>query len=106
MGIMAEEWVETAGFETLKDGRLTPVFPKGLPALLIRKGNELYALENRCRHMGCPLAAGTLDGYTLQCPCHDWSFDIRDGSLLAAPEIKLKLYPAEVRGGKVFLRIS
>jgi 3-phenylpropionate/trans-cinnamate dioxygenase ferredoxin subunit len=103
---MPQEWTETAAFEALKDGALNPVFPKGLPVLLIRKGTELFAVENRCAHMGCPLALGRLDGYTLRCPCHDWEFDIRSGRFAAAAEIAIKTYPAELRGGKVFVRLS
>lgn len=102
---MAEGWVDTADLDKLREGALTPVFPRGLPVLLIRKGAELYALENRCAHMGCPLALGRLDGYSLTCPCHDWTFDIRGGALAAAPEISLKTYPVRENGGKVLVRI-
>jgi 3-phenylpropionate/trans-cinnamate dioxygenase ferredoxin subunit len=103
---MKDDWVGTGPLEALKDGALRPVFPKGLPVLLIRRGAEVFALENRCAHMGCPLAAGRLDGWLLQCPCHDWRFDIRDGRFAAAPELAVKIYPAEVRGGEVFVRLS
>ncbi len=103
---MADGWVETADSDKLRDGALAPVFPLGLPVLLIRKGAELYALENRCAHMGCPLALGRLDGYSLTCPCHDWTFDIRGGALTADPEISLKTYPVRESGGKVLVRVS
>jgi len=65
----AEEVCELAA---LAEGKPLAVFPRGLPVLLVRRGNEIFALENRCPHMGCPLAAGALEGYILQCPCHDW----------------------------------
>ncbi|HAT71519.1 MAG TPA: tRNA-(guanine-N1)-methyltransferase [Elusimicrobia bacterium] len=103
---MPESWVEITPQGELKEGVPHPVFPKGLPVLLIRRGAEIFALENRCAHMGCPLAAGKLEGHTLQCPCHDWRFDIRDGKFLDAPELAVKTYRAEIRNGKVFLRIS
>ncbi len=105
-GRMTEGWTEITDFDRLRDGALTPVFPLGLPVLLIRKGAELYALENRCAHMGCPLSLGRLDGYALTCPCHDWTFDVRTGAFAAAAELSVKTYPAELRGGKVFARIS
>lgn len=102
MGINAEV-AELAG---LAEGKPSAVFPLGLPVLLVRRGAEVFALENRCAHMGCPLAAGRLDGYLLQCPCHDWRFDIRDGRFLDAPELAVKIYAAEVKDGKVFVRIT
>lgn len=95
--------LEAADLEKLIDGRLSPACPKGLPVLLIKKGSDVFALENRCAHLGCPLAAGTLDGYTLQCPCHDWRFDVRDGRFLDAPELRLKTYAVTIRDGKVFI---
>lgn len=103
---MAEGWVEAAQADKLRDGALTPAFPLGLPLLLIRKGTELYALENRCAHMGCPLALGRLDGYALACPCHDWTFDIRSGAFAAAGEISVKTYPVREAGGKVLVKLT
>ncbi|OGR43535.1 MAG: hypothetical protein A2X35_00590 [Elusimicrobia bacterium GWA2_61_42] len=103
---MPEDWVETALLSALKEGVPHPVFPMGLPVLLIRRGAELFALENRCAHMGCPLAAGKLDGHILQCPCHDWRFDIRDGRFQDAPELGVKTYSSRIENGKVLVRIS
>ena len=94
---------EVIELSKLAEGKPLAVFPLGLPVLLIRQGGEVFALENRCAHLGCPLAAGTLDGYTLQCPCHDWRFDVRDGRFLDAPELRLKTYAVTLRDGKVFI---
>jgi len=96
---------EVAELSKLAEGKPSAVFPLGLPVLLILRGAEVFALENRCAHMGCPLAAGKLDGNILQCPCHDWRFDIRDGKFIDAPELAVKTYAAEIQDGKIFLRI-
>lgn len=103
---MTEFWVEAASRADLKDGVLKAVSPKGLPVILILRGEEIFALENRCAHLGCPLALGRLDGYILQCPCHDWRFDIRDGRFLDAPELAVKTYPAEIKDGKILVKVS
>ncbi len=97
--------IEVAEFLNLAEGKPTAVFPLGLPVLLVRRGAEVRALENRCAHMGCPLTSGTLEGDILRCPCHDWRFNIRDGTFLDAPELSVKVYAAELRDGKVFVRI-
>ena len=99
-------WLPVMKDSDLKAQTPAAVFPKGLPVLLVRhEGGEIYAVANKCAHMGCPLAAGKLDGHILQCPCHDWRFDIRDGKFLDAPELAVKTYPAEIEDGKIFLRI-
>lgn len=96
---------EVAELSKLAEGKPSAAFPLGLPVLLVRRGAEVFALENRCAHMGCPLVSGKLDGYLLQCPCHDWRFDVRDGKFADASELAVKIYPAEIEGGKIFLRL-
>lgn len=96
---------EVALLEKIPGDRPYAVFPSGLPVLLVRRGAEVFALENRCPHMGCPLTSGRLDGDILQCPCHDWRFDVRTGRFLDAPELGLKAYAAEVKDGKIFVRL-
>jgi len=100
-----EIWVRVMKEDALRERSMAPVFPKGLPVLLIRKtAGEIYALSNRCAHMGCPLYRGTLDGYILQCPCHDWSFDIRTGAFVDAPEIALRTYEWKIEEGHIFIK--
>lgn len=89
----------------LPEGGSAAVFPLGLPVLLVRLGGEVFALENRCAHMGCPLTSGKLAGGVLHCPCHEWRFDVRDGKFLDAPELAVKTYAAEVKDGTIFVRI-
>lgn len=97
--------VEVMELSSLRDGGMRAVFPKGLPVLLARVGEEVFAVENRCAHMGCPLAGGSLQGHVLQCPCHDWRFDVRTGKFLDAPQLGLKTYAVSARAGKIFLEV-
>lgn len=97
--------VEVSDLSSLPDGGMRAVFPKGLPVLLARVGGEVFAAENRCAHMGCPLSGGRLEGHVITCPCHDWRFDLRTGEFLDAPELSLKTYRAAVREGKIFLEV-
>ena len=41
---------------------------EGTPILLIRRGQQVYALAETCSHLGGPLSEGTLDGDIIQCP--------------------------------------
>lgn len=50
------------------------------PMALFHVDGECYALNFICPHQGGPLGDGTLDGYLLTCPWHDWSFDVRTGA--------------------------
>jgi len=53
--------------------------------------------------MACPLGGGRLEGFTVECPCHDWKFDIRTGEFVTAREIRVPTYETRSEGGHVQL---
>ena len=89
----------------VKEGVPVAVYPRGFAVLLIRRQGELFAIANRCVHMGCPLEEGGLDGYTLTCPCPDWRFDIRDGRFVEAPELAIPTYAVRIEGDDVLVQL-
>ncbi len=98
-------WIFAIEENELQENSTKTVFPKGLSVLLIKKTGEIYALSNKCAHMACALAGGTLKDYTIKCPCHDWRFDIRTGEFLDAKEIKIPIYELKLSDGKIFIKI-
>lgn len=102
---MPDSWVKVADEGALADGRALPVYPRGLGLLLVKAGGGIYAVANRCAHMGCPLEAGACDAFIITCPCHDWGFDVRSGAFVTAPEITIPTYPVRVTSGEVFVQL-
>jgi 3-phenylpropionate/trans-cinnamate dioxygenase ferredoxin subunit len=99
-------WVPALDEARLEEGTIALAFPKGISIILIRKDGHTYALRNRCAHMSCTLAGGRLDGYTLQCPCHDWRYDITTGEFLDAREITIPTYPCRSEDGKILVKME
>jgi nitrite reductase/ring-hydroxylating ferredoxin subunit len=99
-------WVFAIEENKLLDNAVNPVFPKGLAVLLIKKAGQLYAVSNKCAHMACGLGGGALRDYTIQCPCHDWRYDIRTGEFLDAKEIKIPIYRWRLVDGKIFINLE
>jgi nitrite reductase/ring-hydroxylating ferredoxin subunit len=99
-------WTYAVDDAALPEGSMTPVYPLGVNVLLARVEGAVYAVSGRCAHMGCPLFTGTLEGYTIVCPCHDWRFDVRTGRFLNAPELGLTVYPTKLEAGKLLVSIS
>lgn len=97
----APHWVPVISEGHVPEGGYVVVFPLGLGVLLARVGGELYAVANKCAHMGCPLEGGKLRDTIITCPCHDWRFDIRDGSFVTARELRLRTFPTRVQDGTV-----
>lgn len=96
-------WVTVIEEQLLVDGRPVAVFPKGLPVMLVKNGDEVHAVANKCAHMACSLTAGRLFGHIIQCACHDWQFDIRTGESTDAGEIKIPIYSWKREGGRIFI---
>jgi len=86
--MLDSSWSFTIEDSKLPNNGIRTVFPKGVSILLIKKAKEIYAVSNKCAHMACALSGGTLEGYTLKCPCHDWKFDIRTANSSAQKRSK------------------
>ena len=99
-------WVHALNESQLEEGAIHLVAPKGVSIILIKKAGRVFAMRNRCAHMACTLAGGRLDGYTLQCPCHEWKFDITTGEFLAAREITVPVYECRSQEGVIFIKLE
>ena len=103
---MASSWTVVADDAKVKEGVPLAVYPLGITILLVRVEGTVHAIANKCAHMACPLEGGRLEGHIITCPCHDWSFDVRDGAFTQAREIAVATYPAKVEGDKVLLDLG
>jgi 3-phenylpropionate/trans-cinnamate dioxygenase ferredoxin subunit len=75
------------------------------PALLLRVGDNFYAIEDVCTHDGQPLTDGPLQGREITCPRHGARFDIRTGKPLCMPATEpVRTFDIDVRGNAVFAR--
>jgi 3-phenylpropionate/trans-cinnamate dioxygenase ferredoxin subunit len=103
---MAMIWTYVLDDAALPEGHLAPAYPLGVNVVLARVGGAVYAVSGRCAHLACPLFFGTLSGYTITCPCHDWRFDVRTGKFLDASELGLAVYPTKSEAGRLFVSLA
>jgi apoptosis-inducing factor 3 len=89
----------------LPDGRMLIGQLEGKEILLVRVGEEVFAVSPHCTHYHGPLAEGLLVEATLRCPWHHACFDLRTGNALRAPALDpIACWSVEQREGMVFLR--
>jgi len=68
---------------------------------VFRRGDQFFAIDDICPHMGASLAEGHLEAETVSCPWHAWRFCIRDGTWEDNPRIKIDSFPVRVENGEV-----
>jgi nitrite reductase/ring-hydroxylating ferredoxin subunit len=63
---------------------------------------RLFAFDDKCTHVGCSLAKGSLKETSLTCPCHGSVFQVTDGSVIRGPAKRpLGTYDVEVVDGEI-----
>lgn len=87
------------------DGLLGVTLDDGTPVCLVRHGDAVYALHDRCTHAEYSLSAGELlpDG-TVQCLWHGATFDCRSGRARRGPATEpVATYAVRVEGEDVYV---
>jgi nitrite reductase/ring-hydroxylating ferredoxin subunit/uncharacterized membrane protein len=101
------DWTAAADAAQLSDGELLAAVAGDTPVLLIRHGDGIHALHNRCSHRGCSLSDGELDGHVITCPCHGSQFDVRDGSVVRGPaSAEQPSFDVREDGGRIMVRLA
>ncbi len=70
---------------------------------LFADGDEVYAVDNRCPHMGFPLHRGTVCDGILTCHWHHARFDLATGGTFDQFADELRRFPVTVRGDDVLI---
>lgn len=80
-----QEWTAALAVEELSGTRPVSVQVGDTPVMLVRDGDEIFALHDRCSHRGCSLASGEIEDGAVVCPCHGSRFDLRSGAIKRGP---------------------
>ena len=89
----------------LPEGRSTRATVDGVDLLLVRRGGQIWAVEQTCSHEGGPLAEGELRDETITCPWHGSQFRITDGAVVHGPATApLPRFEVRVREGMIEVR--
>jgi nitrite reductase/ring-hydroxylating ferredoxin subunit len=76
------------------------------PILVLYDRGRVFALDNRCPHMGFPLDRGSVDDGILTCHWHHARFDLESGCTFDLWADDVPICPVEVRNGEVWVRTT
>ena len=89
----------------LPDGGRIVGHSGGEPVLVVRRGEEIFAIGAQCTHYGGPLGEGLVVDDTVRCPWHHACFSLRTGAAVRAPALNpVTLWRVEREGDRVFVR--
>jgi NADPH-dependent 2,4-dienoyl-CoA reductase/sulfur reductase-like enzyme/nitrite reductase/ring-hydroxylating ferredoxin subunit len=89
-------------FGTLKEGSPLLGHVDGEAVILVRRGQQVYAIGATCTHYSGPLAEGLVVGESVHCPWHHARFDLRTGEAEGAAALSpVACYTVQREGSKV-----
>ena len=104
--LLADGWVAAARLDQIPDGAGLCVIVNNTPIALFQWNGGVYAIDDRCMHMGMSLASGVMENGVVECPGHGWRFRIADGAWVSCPKNRLRTFPTRVAGGVVYLKMN
>lgn len=98
-----DRWHRAATVGDLEPHGLATVHVDGHTLVLWRYDGQVYALDNRCPHMGFPLDRGTCRDGILTCHWHNARFDLRTGGTFDQFADDAQVFPVELRGDEIWV---
>ena len=90
--------------DSLADGVPVQGHVDGEKVILVRRGEDIFAIGATCSHYGGPLADGLVVDDTVRCPWHHACFSLRTGEALRAPALNpVASYAVARRDGSAFV---
>lgn len=100
---LGADYVEVAGDDELWDGEMESYEVDGTEVLLVKVDGEHYAYNGICPHQSIALVEGELEGRTLTCRAHEWTFDAVTGAGLNPKDTCLTRHSVRVHDGAVLV---
>src|SRR6516162_4972898 len=106
MDAPSREFVLAGSLDELKaKGRLV-LHGGHRPILIVYDRGRVFALDNRCPHMGFPLERGSVGDGILTCQRHHARFDLESGCTFDLWADDVPIFPVELRDGEVWVKTT
>src|SRR4051812_4066559 len=99
-------FVQAAQLSNLRGKGSLSVQVDGHPVVLFLYGENVYAVDNRCPHMGFPLDRGTVRDGILTCHWHHARFDLASGGTFDLFADDVRVFPVEVRDDQIWVDVA
>jgi nitrite reductase/ring-hydroxylating ferredoxin subunit len=101
-----EELIRVGPLDELKQRGCTVVTGRGHTIAVYYHDGQVYAVDNRCPHMGFPLDRGTVKDGILTCHWHHARFDLASGGTFDPFADDVRAFPVSIVNGEVWVSPS
>jgi nitrite reductase/ring-hydroxylating ferredoxin subunit len=100
---MTEDMIHAGDFEVLKESGAKIIKGGQHGIAVLYHNDDVYAVDNRCPHLGFPLHMGSLCDGILTCHWHHARFDVKSGGTLDPWADDMTTYPVHIENGEVWV---
>jgi len=106
MSTNTKNYVKVAKLTELQAAGYLVVYSQGNAIALFSQGDKIYAIDNRCPHMGFPLDRGTVKDCILTCHWHHARFDLNSGGTFDGWADDVRSFPVQLTEGEVWVDLA
>jgi nitrite reductase/ring-hydroxylating ferredoxin subunit len=101
----APERIYAGAVDAIKQQGVLVVAGRDRPVAVFYHQDSIYAVDNRCPHMGFPLHRGSTEDGILTCHWHHARFDLASGCAFDIWADDIPSYAVEIRDGQVWITL-
>lgn len=101
-----DTYILAARLDEVREKAALAVQVEGHTLVLFAYGERVYAVDNRCPHMGFPLDRGSVRDGILTCHWHHARFDLASGGTFDQWADDVRTFPVDIRDGDVWVDVS
>jgi nitrite reductase/ring-hydroxylating ferredoxin subunit len=99
-------FVRAGSLAQLPEGNSMTVTLDGHVIALFHTPQGIFAVDNRCPHMGFPLDRGTVKDCILTCHWHHARFDLHSGGAFDSWADDVRAFPAKIEDGEIWIDLA
>ena len=100
------EFIKCAEVADIPEEGIIAVNVAGHSIALAKSNHKIFAVDNRCPHMGYPLNRGSVQDGILICHWHHAMFDLASGCTFHPFADDVQAYPIDVRDSSVYVNVG
>ena len=99
-------WYRVCPASDLPPGGARSIQLFGRPFAVFNIDGDLFGIDGACRHMKANLAAGRIEGATVECFMHQWRYDVRTGKCLSNDHGDVKTFPTKTENNEIWIGVE